>query len=85
LLWLFWRWGLLNYLTGLTLNCDSPNLSLPNSYDYRHKPLASRHLALCLVFETSIFICNQGWLYSRSSSLSLPRAGVAGTHHTLPD
>jgi hypothetical protein len=24
--WLFWRWGLLNYLPGLASNCDPPNL-----------------------------------------------------------
>jgi hypothetical protein len=29
LLWLFWRWGPLNYLPGLALNCDPPNNSLP--------------------------------------------------------
>jgi hypothetical protein len=28
LLWLFWRWGLANYLPRLTLNCDTPDLSL---------------------------------------------------------
>jgi hypothetical protein len=31
LLWLFWRWGLMNYLPRLALNYDAPNLSLPNS------------------------------------------------------
>jgi hypothetical protein len=31
LLWLFWRWGLVNYLPGLVLNRDPPNLSLPSS------------------------------------------------------
>jgi hypothetical protein len=31
LLWLVWRWGLVNYLTGLALNCDPPDLSLPSS------------------------------------------------------
>jgi hypothetical protein len=35
LLWLFWRWSLANYLLGLALNCDLPNLSFPNSKDYR--------------------------------------------------
>jgi hypothetical protein len=28
LLWLFWRWGLENYLSGLTLNRDPPDLRL---------------------------------------------------------
>jgi hypothetical protein len=27
-LWLFWRWGLMNYLPGLASNCDPPDLSL---------------------------------------------------------
>jgi hypothetical protein len=31
LLWLFWRWSLLNYLPGVDLNYDSPDLSLPSS------------------------------------------------------
>jgi hypothetical protein len=29
--WLFWRWFFSNYLPGLSLNWDSPNLSLPNN------------------------------------------------------
>jgi hypothetical protein len=28
LLWLFWRWGLENYLAKLAVNHDHPNLSL---------------------------------------------------------
>jgi hypothetical protein len=39
-LWLFWRWGLINYLSGLTLN-HSPDLSLPSSKDYRYEPPVS--------------------------------------------
>jgi hypothetical protein len=31
LLWLFWRWSLLNYLLGLASNSDLSNLSLPSS------------------------------------------------------
>jgi hypothetical protein len=31
LLWLFWREGVLNYLPGLALNCDPPDLSLQSS------------------------------------------------------
>jgi hypothetical protein len=30
-LWLFWRWGLMNYLPWLFLNSDPPYLSLPSS------------------------------------------------------
>jgi hypothetical protein len=30
LLWLFWRWDLVNYLPWLALNCNPPNLSLPS-------------------------------------------------------
>jgi hypothetical protein len=28
----------MNYLPGLTSNCDSPNLCLLSSWDYRHMP-----------------------------------------------
>jgi hypothetical protein len=31
LVWLFWRWGPMNYLPGLVLKLDFPNLSLPSS------------------------------------------------------
>jgi hypothetical protein len=31
LLWVFWRWGLVNYLSRLALNCDPLQLSLPSS------------------------------------------------------
>jgi hypothetical protein len=31
LLWLFWRWGLENYLPGLALNLGPPDVSLPSS------------------------------------------------------
>jgi hypothetical protein len=31
LLWLFWRWGLEKYLSGLALNHNFPGLSLPSS------------------------------------------------------
>jgi hypothetical protein len=34
LLWLFWRWGLVNYLPSLGLNPDLPDLSLPNRQGY---------------------------------------------------
>jgi hypothetical protein len=39
LLWLFWRWGLGNYLPRLASNCSSPDLCLPNSWDYGQEPL----------------------------------------------
>jgi hypothetical protein len=29
--WLLWRWGLANYLPGLALNLNLPDLSLPSS------------------------------------------------------
>jgi hypothetical protein len=45
LLWLFCRWGLLNYLPGLALNSDFPSLSLPSSQDYRHLPLVPSQTA----------------------------------------
>jgi hypothetical protein len=31
LFWLFWRWGVVNYLPGLVSNHDPPDLSLPRS------------------------------------------------------
>jgi hypothetical protein len=31
LLWLLWSWGLVNFLTGLALNYNPPDLSLPSS------------------------------------------------------
>jgi hypothetical protein len=40
LLWLFWRWGLTNYLLRLASNNNPPNLSLPSSQNYRSKPPA---------------------------------------------
>jgi hypothetical protein len=46
LLWLFWRWGLEDYLPGLALSYDPPNLSLPSSWDYRRGLLAVSFL-LC--------------------------------------
>jgi hypothetical protein len=39
-LWLFWRWGLENYLPWLVLNCNPPNLSLSSGQDYRCEPPA---------------------------------------------
>jgi hypothetical protein len=30
LLWLFWRWGLVNHLPGLASNSNPPDLNLPN-------------------------------------------------------
>jgi hypothetical protein len=40
LLWLFWKWGLSNYLPGLVLNFDPPKLSLLSSWGCAHEPLA---------------------------------------------
>jgi hypothetical protein len=31
LLWLFWRWGLLNYVPKLASNCNTPDLCLQSS------------------------------------------------------
>jgi hypothetical protein len=36
LFWLFWKWSPVNYLPGLALNLNPPNLSLPSSH--RHEP-----------------------------------------------
>jgi hypothetical protein len=31
LFWVFWRWGLMNYLPRLASNLNLPDLSLPSS------------------------------------------------------
>jgi hypothetical protein len=46
--WLFWKWGLANYLPELALNNDPPNLNLPSSQDYRREPLAPSQNSLFL-------------------------------------
>jgi hypothetical protein len=33
-----WNGGLTNFLLGLALNCDLPNLLLSSSWDYKHEP-----------------------------------------------
>jgi hypothetical protein len=39
LLWLFWRWGTHKLFVQASLNCNPPDLSLPNRWYYRHEPL----------------------------------------------
>jgi hypothetical protein len=51
LLWLIWRWVLKNYLPGLALNFDSPNLSLPGREGYRSELLVP---GTCNVFKAYI-------------------------------
>jgi hypothetical protein len=36
--WLFWRWSVRNYRPALASNCNPPDLSVPNSCDYRCAP-----------------------------------------------
>jgi hypothetical protein len=41
LLWLFWKWGLVNYFPGLVPHLYPSTLSLSISYDYRCEPLCA--------------------------------------------
>jgi hypothetical protein len=50
LLWLFWRWGLANYLFRLASNCDSPDLCLHTIWDYRHELPVPSWIFVCLFF-----------------------------------
>jgi hypothetical protein len=53
-LWLFWRWGLVNYLPGLALKHNPPNLIIPSSEDYKHEPVAPSSLQY-LIYNVSNF------------------------------
>jgi hypothetical protein len=51
LLWLFWRWGLLEYLPRFASNLNPLNLSLPSSWHYKHESLVpGSHLGLVVIF-----------------------------------
>jgi hypothetical protein len=39
LLWVFWRWGLMSCLPELASSLSPPDVSLPDSWDYRDEPL----------------------------------------------
>jgi hypothetical protein len=42
LLWLFWQWGLVNYLFGLSLKLNPPDLSLPSITSVSHRCLSAQ-------------------------------------------
>jgi hypothetical protein len=51
LLWLFWKSGRETYLFQLASNCDPPDFSLPNSWDYRREapaPGSTTELNACV-------------------------------------
>jgi hypothetical protein len=59
LLWLFWRWGLINSLPGLASNPNPPHFSVLSSWDYRREPLAlGSYCFFSLFFQME---SDQGW------------------------
>jgi hypothetical protein len=63
----------MNYLPGLAWNCNSPDLSLPSSQDYRHELLVpgsstsfSGYVFYDCLFEASRFFLYRGSLNSAS-------------------
>jgi hypothetical protein len=50
LLWLFWRWGLVNYLPRLASNLDPPDLNLPSRWDYRRESPGPSYLPCPIPF-----------------------------------
>jgi hypothetical protein len=73
LLWLFWRWGLENFLPRPASNLDPPNLSLPSSWDYRRAPWSPAPLeasrAQCVISPVTSLCDSRIWI----SVLSWPR------------
>jgi hypothetical protein len=73
----------LNYLPGLASNHDVPDLSVPNSWDYRYEPLAPSRdillssLARCSTKGRWTGLCNLG--ISLNPPLSRPWPRVTGT------
>jgi hypothetical protein len=61
LLWLLWRWGLVNYLPGLASNSDPPNLSLPSNWDYKCATCAQFD-GVFLLFLSQLFMGTQCYL-----------------------
>jgi hypothetical protein len=56
LLWLFWRWDLVDCLRRPASNLGPLDLSLPSSLDYRREPLAPGHILLILTMHTYGFL-----------------------------
>jgi hypothetical protein len=73
LLWLFWTWGLANYLPGL--NRDLPELSLPSSWDYMCEQQAS---AGDLFLRQSLTLEPMLALNLKSTCLSFLSIGITG-------